>query len=99
MPQADTLSTACGTTCGHSPLTQIVPSVGASWAGLAIHGYTDNYIRVGLPYQSALANRIVRVRLGEFDGEECGADVVDDLAMLAADPAGVRLPLLNIISA
>lgn len=67
--------------------------------GEVIHGFTDNYIRVGVPYQSVLANRIVRVKLGQFQGEECSGEIADDLSSLSApDIAGIHLPVLNIVT-
>ncbi|HVZ40353.1 MAG TPA: tRNA (N(6)-L-threonylcarbamoyladenosine(37)-C(2))-methylthiotransferase MtaB [Candidatus Kapabacteria bacterium] len=63
-------------------------------------GFTENYIRVGVPYNSALANRIVRVRLGEFQGDYCTAGIVSDISSFVdADSAGIPLPVLNIIQA
>lgn len=38
-----------------------------SKAGAPMHGFTDNYIRVELGHDDALDNRLVRVRLGEFN--------------------------------
>lgn len=38
-----------------------------SKAGAPMHGFTDNYIRVELERDDALDNRLVRVRLGEFN--------------------------------
>lgn len=35
----------------------------------AMHGYTDNYIRVSVPFQAALANRILPVELGRINGD------------------------------
>jgi threonylcarbamoyladenosine tRNA methylthiotransferase MtaB len=32
-----------------------------------MHGYTDNYIKVEVPIISEVDNRIVRVRLGDFN--------------------------------
>ncbi|MCB0769749.1 MAG: tRNA (N(6)-L-threonylcarbamoyladenosine(37)-C(2))-methylthiotransferase MtaB [Flavobacteriales bacterium] len=34
-----------------------------------LHGYTDNYIRVALPYGPALRNRIIPVELGALNGD------------------------------
>jgi len=38
-----------------------------SKAGTPMHGFTDNYIRVELPYDLSLDNRLVRVRMSEFN--------------------------------
>lgn len=35
-----------------------------------MHGFTDNYIRVSLPYDASLDNTLVRVRLGELNEED-----------------------------
>ena len=34
-----------------------------------MHGFTDNYIRVELDHDDQLDNRLVRVRMGEFNEE------------------------------
>lgn len=36
-------------------------------AGMPMHGFTDNYIRVELERNDSLDNRLVRVRLGDFN--------------------------------
>lgn len=38
--------------------------------GIPMHGFTANYIRVELPYNDALDNHLVRVRLGDFNEDE-----------------------------
>ena len=38
-----------------------------SKAGKPMHGFTDNYVRVELPYDLALDNQLVRVRMGDFN--------------------------------
>ena len=38
-----------------------------SKAGTPMHGFTDNYIRVELPYDLSLDNRLVRIRMSEFN--------------------------------
>ncbi len=35
--------------------------------GTPMHGFTDNYIRVELPHDDSLDNRLIRVRLGDFN--------------------------------
>ena len=40
-----------------------------SKAGTPLHGFTDNYIRVELDHDDQLDNRLVRVRMGEFNEE------------------------------
>ena len=38
-----------------------------SKAGTPMHGFTDNYVRVELPYVLSLDNQLVRVRMGDFN--------------------------------
>jgi threonylcarbamoyladenosine tRNA methylthiotransferase MtaB len=61
---------------------------GADHGGM-LHGYTDNYIRVAVPYHPALPNTIVDVRIGEFQGEHCIGSVEEQLQ------ATMTLPVLN----
>ena len=56
-----------------------------------IEGYTDNYIRVALPYHPALAGKIVAVRVGEFNGDYALGQAVD--TQLSA-----MLPLLPVVN-
>ena len=37
--------------------------------GMPMHGFTPNYIRVEVPHDDALDNRVVNVRLGDFNAE------------------------------
>jgi threonylcarbamoyladenosine tRNA methylthiotransferase MtaB len=32
-----------------------------------MHGFTDNYVRVEMPYNKELVNKVCRVRLGDFN--------------------------------
>lgn len=56
-----------------------------------IEGYTDNYIRVGVPFHPALAGKIVEVRVGEFNGNYAAGAVVN--AQLSA-----MLPVLPVVN-
>ena len=38
-------------------------------AGMPMHGFTSNYIRVEVPHNDALDNQVVQVRLGDFNME------------------------------
>lgn len=38
--------------------------------GEFMHGFTENYIRVELPFDSSLDNKIIRVRLGDFNEDK-----------------------------
>lgn len=42
-----------------------------------IQGFTDNHIRVSVPAAPGLAERIVNVRIGEWNGESALSDVVE----------------------
>ncbi|MGL5937563.1 MAG: tRNA (N(6)-L-threonylcarbamoyladenosine(37)-C(2))-methylthiotransferase MtaB [Phocaeicola sp.] len=46
--------------------------------GMAMHGFTDNYIRVELPCDNSLDNQLIRVKLGSLtaDGTSLLAEVV-----------------------
>ena len=33
-----------------------------------LHGYTDNYVRVSLPFDASLINRVLPMELGPIDG-------------------------------
>lgn len=39
-------------------------------------GFTDNYLKIKLPANPALANKVVDVRLGDFNGEEMEGEVL-----------------------
>ena len=41
-----------------------------------MHGFTDNYLKVSVPADPRLANTIVPVRLGAFDGEEMKGELI-----------------------
>lgn len=51
-----------------------------------ISGYTDNYVRVQMPYHSALENSIAHVRLEKVLSEACVGQVVDAQGVPAAIP-------------
>ena len=38
--------------------------------GTPMHGFTDNYVRVELPYDISLDNQLVRVRMGDFNEDD-----------------------------
>ena len=59
-----------------------------------LSGYTDNYIRVEVPYHPTLENSIVDVRIGEFNGENCDAEITGP--MTSVQPLAIHLPLLNV---
>ncbi|NUN69819.1 MAG: tRNA (N(6)-L-threonylcarbamoyladenosine(37)-C(2))-methylthiotransferase MtaB [Bacteroidetes bacterium] len=41
-----------------------------------LSGYTDNYVRVTVPYHPSLENTVAMVRIGEQTGEQCAGEVV-----------------------
>ena len=49
-----------------------------SKAGTPMHGFTDNYVRVELPYDISLDNKLVRVRMGDFneDGTSLKGEII-----------------------
>ncbi|MFA6541983.1 MAG: tRNA (N(6)-L-threonylcarbamoyladenosine(37)-C(2))-methylthiotransferase MtaB [Bacteroidota bacterium] len=59
-----------------------------------LSGYTDNYIRVEVPYHPSLENSIIDVRIGECNGDYCDAEVTG--AMTSVRPLAIHLPLLNV---
>ncbi len=63
-----------------------------------IYGLTDNYIRVAVPYQSVLENRIVPVRVGKFDGNHAVSEIAGEIgAGAAGTERSIALPVLNIL--
>ncbi len=66
--------------------------------GPMVFGFTENYIRVAVPYHDALPNAILDVRLGEFNGEHCAAELLADIAALGRGAeSGLRLPVLPVL--
>jgi threonylcarbamoyladenosine tRNA methylthiotransferase MtaB len=55
-----------------------------------IEGYTDNYLRVSLPYDPSLANTIVPVILERINGDGHATGMVRTLEPLDVDPVGRR---------
>ena len=49
-----------------------------SKSGTPMHGFTDNYVRVELPYDLSLDNKLVRVRMGHFneDGTSLKGEII-----------------------
>ena len=49
-----------------------------SKAGTPMHGFTDNYVRVELPYDLSLDNKLVRIRMGDFneDGTSLKGEII-----------------------
>ena len=46
---------------------EVVVLMEKSKPGTPMHGFTDNYVRVELPYDISLDNQLVRVRMGDFN--------------------------------
>lgn len=57
-----------------------------------LSGYTDNYIRVEMPYHPSLENSIADVRIGEWYGEHCSGEVVHVLS--GPTPISVTIPIM-----
>ena len=49
-----------------------------SKSGTPMHGFTDNYVRVELPYDLSLDNKLVRVRMSDFneDGTSLKGEII-----------------------
>lgn len=58
-----------------------------------LSGYTDNYVRVEVPYHPSLENAIADVRIGEFNGETCNANIVSVSA--SHTPISIHIPLMS----
>jgi threonylcarbamoyladenosine tRNA methylthiotransferase MtaB len=59
-----------------------------------LNGYTDNYVRVEVPYHPSLENAVANVRIGEFNGETCDAEIISVTALRTA--INVHLPLITV---
>jgi threonylcarbamoyladenosine tRNA methylthiotransferase MtaB len=59
-----------------------------------LNGYTDNYVRVEVPYHPSLENAIANVRIGEFNGETCDAEIISVTA--SHTPINIHMPLLSV---
>jgi threonylcarbamoyladenosine tRNA methylthiotransferase MtaB len=58
-----------------------------------LSGYTDNYVRVRVPYHPALENSIAMVRIGECTGEQCEGEIVSvESQQTVINP---MLPIIN----
>ncbi len=58
-----------------------------------LSGYSDNYIRVKVPYHPALENSVSLVRIGEYKGDVCEGEVVSvSSSQSVIDPL---LPVVN----
>ncbi len=59
-----------------------------------IFGYTDNYIRVSMPYDPTMANAVVPVTLGRVDGDGhvVGIAAVSHRSTLRVDATGAQQP-------
>lgn len=61
-----------------------------------LSGYTDNYVRVSLPYHPSLENAVAMVRIGEQTGEQCAGEVV---RVVSSQSAIAPMPLMPVIGA
>ena len=60
-----------------------------------LSGYTNNYVRVTVPYHPSLENVIAMARIGEFTGEHCEGEVV---SVASAPSVIIPKPSIPIIS-
>jgi threonylcarbamoyladenosine tRNA methylthiotransferase MtaB len=58
-----------------------------------LSGYTDNYVRVRVPYHPLLENSVVMVRIGEHSGEVCEGEIVS--VKSKQSDINPMLPILN----
>ncbi|MFA6456579.1 MAG: tRNA (N(6)-L-threonylcarbamoyladenosine(37)-C(2))-methylthiotransferase MtaB [Bacteroidota bacterium] len=59
-----------------------------------LSGYTDNYVRVRVPYHPALENSVAMVRIGEFSGDVCEAEIVQ-----VTSSQSIITPMLPVLNA
>jgi threonylcarbamoyladenosine tRNA methylthiotransferase MtaB len=55
-----------------------------------LYGYSDNYIRVAVPFHPSLPNSIVDVHIGEFQGDHCVVTVQQELTPV------ISLPVIHV---
>ena len=61
-----------------------------------LSGYTDNYVRVQIPYHPTLENTIAMVRIGAYDGDRSTGEIVSiRSAQRAIMPVMPVLPVIN----
>jgi threonylcarbamoyladenosine tRNA methylthiotransferase MtaB len=58
-----------------------------------LQGFTDNYVRVQIPYHPSLENSIAKVKIGEFSGEVCNAEIVSIEAK--GVPINISIPIVQ----
>lgn len=56
-------------------------------------GYTDNYLRVEVPYHPTLENSIAHVRVGNFNGETCEGEIIS--VESASTPITIDVPIVS----
>ena len=61
-----------------------------------LSGYTDNYVRVEVPYHPSLENAVAQIRIGDFNGETCDGEVLSIDS--ASTPIEVELSVFSSIS-
>jgi threonylcarbamoyladenosine tRNA methylthiotransferase MtaB len=61
----------------------------------SLSGYTDNYLRVAVPYHPSLENSIAMVRIGDFTGEQSSGEVI---SVVSSQTSIVPMPTIPIIS-
>ena len=58
-----------------------------------LSGYTDNYVRVEVPYHPTLENSVALVRVGDFNGETCEGEIVSIES--SSTPISIQLPIIS----
>ena len=57
-----------------------------------LSGYTDNYVRVDVPYHPSLENSVADVKIGSFNGETCTGEIQDITSF--GSPVVVDIPIV-----
>ncbi len=61
-----------------------------------LSGYTDNYVRVEVPYHPSLENAVAQVRIGDFNGETCSGEIISIKSV--STPVAAVLPAFSSVS-
>ncbi|MEW5797449.1 MAG: tRNA (N(6)-L-threonylcarbamoyladenosine(37)-C(2))-methylthiotransferase MtaB [Bacteroidota bacterium] len=61
-----------------------------------LSGYTENYVRVEVPYHPTLENSIALVRVGNFNGETCEGEIVS--VESGSAPSTIDIPLVSSVN-
>ena len=58
-----------------------------------LSGYTDNYVRVEVPYHPSLENAVAQVSIGDYNGETCNGEI--KRVESASTPITMEPPVLS----